>query len=132
MTLPQFAEHYRLKLVLDECGDPSIPGRLAKDSNISDYSDTELAMCWLPDGKKTARTGMWNRTKAKCVAAGMMLHQDGDAEGILVFDPADPVQSKLAIKCVKAKAKRQMTPERCAALSETLIKARKACQERVF
>jgi hypothetical protein len=89
-------------------------------------------MCWLTDGKKTARTGMWNRIKAKCVAAGMMLHQDGDAEGILVFDPADPGQAKLAIKSVKAKAKRQMSPERLAALSATLTKARKACQERVF
>jgi hypothetical protein len=55
-----------------------------------------------------------------------------DAEGMLVFDPADPGQAKLAIKCVKAKAKRQMTPERLAVLSETLVKARKACQERVF
>lgn len=132
MTLPQFAGHYRLKLSHDECGDPIIPGRLGKDSNISDFSDTELAMCWLADGKKTARPGMWNRTKARCLAAGMTLHQDGDAEGIFVFDPADPVQSKLAIKSVKAKVKRQMSPERLAALSESLVKARKACQERVF
>ena len=91
-------------------------------------------MCWLPDGEKTARSGLWNHTKVKCLAAGMTLHQDGDAEGIFVFDPADPGQTKLAIKCVKAKAKakRQMTPERVAALSETLVKARKACQEGVF
>lgn len=54
MTLPQFADHFRLKLVQDECGDPIVSGRLGKDSNISDFSDTELAMCWLPDGKKTA------------------------------------------------------------------------------
>lgn len=132
MTLPQFADHYRLKLAHDECGDPIVSGRLSEDSNISDFSDTELAMCWLPDGKNTARTGMWNRTKAKCLAAGMLLHQDGDAEGIFVFDPVDPGQAKLAIKCVKAKAKRRITPERVAALSETLVKARKACQERVF
>jgi hypothetical protein len=132
MTLPQFADHYRLKLAHDECGDPIVSGRLGKDSNISDFSDTELAMCWLADGKKTAPPGMWNRTKAKCVAAGMTLHQDGDAEGILAFDPADPGQAKLAIKCVKAKVKRQMSPERLAALSETLVKARKACQEGVF
>jgi hypothetical protein len=62
----------------------------------------------------------------------MTLHQDGDGEGILVFDPVDPGQAKLAIKCVKAKAKRQMSHERLAALSETLVKARKACQEGVF
>ncbi len=96
-----------------------MPGRLGKDSNISDFSDTELAMCWLPDGKKTARSGLWKHTRAACFAAGMTLHQDGDAEGILVFDPANPGQAKLAIKNVKAKAKRQMTPERLAALSAT-------------
>lgn len=62
----------------------------------------------------------------------MMLHQDGDAEGILTFNPDIPGQARLAIKCVKAKAKRQMTPERLAALSDTLVKARNTCQERVF
>jgi hypothetical protein len=94
--------------------------------DFADYSDDELTMCWLPDGK---RTGLWNRTRAKCVAAGMRLHQEGDCEGIFVFDPENPKQAKLAIKTVKAKAKRQMTPERRAALSITLIKARKVCQE---
>jgi hypothetical protein len=60
------------------------------------------------------------------------MHQNGDAEGIFVFDPVDPAQAKLAIKSVKAKVKRQVSPERLAALSATLAKARKACQERVF
>jgi hypothetical protein len=87
-------------------------------------------MCWLTNEK---RTGLWNRTKKRCLAAGMKLHQEGDAEGIFVFDPANPAQAKLAIKSVQAKAKRQMTPERKAALSETLAKARffarKPCQE---
>jgi hypothetical protein len=120
MTVHEFADQYQLTIARDLCGDSIIPGRLGKDSNISDFSDTELAMCWLTDGKKTARTGLWTRTKAACIAAGMTLHQDGDAEGILTFDPDIPGQAKLAIKCVQAKAKRQMTPERIAALSETL------------
>jgi hypothetical protein len=122
-----------LTIASDSCGDPTIPGRLEKEPNISEFNDVRnadsLAMCWLTDGNKPARTGLWNRTKVRSLAAGMISHQDGDAEGILTFNPADPAQAKLAIRSVKAKAKRGMTPERRAALSEALVKARKACQE---
>jgi hypothetical protein len=77
MTVSDFANHYRLKLIHDSCGDPIIQGRLGKDSNISEFSirnpdQPELAMCWLTDGRRTG---------------GMRLHQEGDAEGIFVFDP---------------------------------------------
>ena len=132
-TLFTFATKYRLKIATDSSGDTCIPCQLSKDANIGEYGDRELAICWITDGKKAARTGLWNRTKVKCLAAGMTLSQEGDAEGVFVFDPADPVQAKLAIKSVKARVKRQMTPERRAALSETLAKARcvarKPCQE---
>jgi hypothetical protein len=133
MLLSDFAAKYRLKVAADSCGDPIIPCQLSKDSNISDYGDTELAISWITDGNKPSRTGLWNRTKLKCLAAGMRLSQEGDSEGVFVFDPADAVQAKLAIKSVKARAKRKMTPERRAALALTLAKARcvarKACQE---
>jgi hypothetical protein len=51
---------------------------------------------------------------------------------MLTFNPDIPGQATLAIKSIKAKVKRQMTPERLAALSATLFKARKACQKGVF
>ena len=129
MTVHEFSDQYQLTIARDLCGDSIIPGRLGKDSNISDFSDTELAMCWLTDGKKTARTGLWTRTKAACITAGMTLHQDGDAEGIFVFDPADPGQAKLAIKSVKAKVKRQMSPERLAQVRHGMVeKTPKPCR----
>jgi len=129
MSLSDFAAKYRLKIAADSCGNPIIRCQLSKDSNISDYSDTELAICWITDGKKPARTGLWNRTKAKCLAAGMTLSQEGEAEGIFVFDPADPVQAKLAIKSVKARAKRKMTPEALTRLAIVGFKGPKHTQE---
>jgi hypothetical protein len=126
--LTSFANAHRLKLTHDAC-DELVARCKEKDSNISEFSDTELAMCWIPDGRKAARTGSGNRVKSECLAAGMTLHQEGDAEGILTFDPESLEQAKLAIKGVKANVKRRMTPERRNALAKALILARKHCEE---
>jgi hypothetical protein len=131
MTISEFAMKHCLKVVTDSCGALIVPSQLGKDANISDYSDEQndgLAMCWITDGKN-ARTGLWNRTKVKCLAAGMRLHREGDAEGIFVFNPADPVQARLAIKMVKARAKRQMTPQVLARLANVGFKGRKHTEE---
>jgi hypothetical protein len=37
MTVSDFANHYRLKLINDSCDDPIIQGRLGKDANISGF-----------------------------------------------------------------------------------------------
>jgi len=106
MTLSDFATKYRLKLSIDSCGDPFIICQI-DDCNISEFSArddaTKLAMCFITDSHLPPRSGLWNRIKGRCLAAGMKLHQAGDAEGIFVFDPADPVQARLAIKSVRAK-----------------------------
>jgi hypothetical protein len=104
---------------------------LGKDANISEFGvrnpdSSELAMCWLTDGR---RTGLWNATKKKCLAAGMRLHQEGDAEGIFVFDPSNPTQAKLAIKSVQAKTKRKITPESLARLAKLGFNGRKHTEE---
>ena len=105
---------------------------MGKDANISEFNDVrnpdsqELAMCWLTDGR---RTGLWNATKKKCLAAGMRLHQEGDAEGIFTFDPSNPIQAKIAIRSVHAKVKRQMTPESLARLAKVGFNGRKHTEE---
>jgi len=60
------------------------------EADISDFNETELAMCWLTDGKKTVRLVLWKHTKEKCLAAGMTLHQDSNAEGILTLILTSP------------------------------------------
>jgi hypothetical protein len=126
LTIPEFASQHRLKLSHDGCDDPIIQGRIGKDSDVSDYGGRELAMCFLPGSK---RTGLWNRIKVTCLTAGMRLHQEGDGEGIFVFNPADPVQAKLAIKSVQARARRKMTPETLARLAKVGFKGQKHTQE---
>ena len=102
-----------------------------KDANISEFSvrnpdETELAMSWLTDAR---RTGLWNVTKKKCLAAGMRLHQEGDAEGIFVFDPSKQMQAKLAMKSVQAKTKRKITPESLVRLANVGFNGRKHTEE---
>ena len=102
-SIENFADQHRLRITRDACGDPNVQGRLYRDAVISEFDDSHLAMCWLTDGKATARTGLFNRVRHACLAAGMRRHQAGDAEGIFVFDPEDPVQARLAIKSVRAR-----------------------------
>jgi len=54
---------------------------------------------------------MWGAVRKTLQAAGFSLHQNGDAEGSLLFNPEDPEQSKLAISVMGARRKRRMTPE---------------------
>jgi hypothetical protein len=131
MTIIELPNHQRLRLINDSCGESIIQGRLGKDANISEFSlrnpdETESAMCWLTDHR---RTGLWNATKKKCLVAGVRLHQDGDAEGIFVFDPSNPIQAKLAIKSVQAKSKRKMTPGSLVRLANVGFNGRKCTEE---
>jgi hypothetical protein len=47
---------------------------------------------------KTKTGEMWNNRRNACVAVRMELHQAGDREGGLLFDPLNPEQAKLAIQ----------------------------------
>jgi hypothetical protein len=59
----------------------------------------------------------------------MRLHQEGDAEGIFVFDPSNSMQAKLAIRSVQAKAKGKMTPVSLARLAEVGFNGRKHAEK---
>lgn len=124
MTLENFVSKYRLKTVTDTCGETVVASRLYRDANLSEHDHGKLALCWITDGKKPARTGLWNRTRAACLESGMSMHQEGDAEGIFLFNPEDTKQAKLAIKVVKAKIKKTVSPERVAAMTAVLAAAR--------
>jgi hypothetical protein len=43
-------------------------------------------------------TPTWNRRRKSGVAVGMLVSQDGDGEGSLVFDPMNLRQAKAAIE----------------------------------
>jgi hypothetical protein len=119
--LDRFASTHNLKIRRDECGDPIVSG---KHGHIYE-ADGRLGVCLLdnrPSLPTKARTLLNLRRKA--LAAGFTPHQLGEAESILLFDPEDKEQASLAIRLVRAKAKRTLTPERRAALFQQMARVR--------
>jgi len=131
--LENFTQDFRLKLTKDASGDPVVQGRLHRDAVISEFDQTFLALCFLVDGRRGApsRTGMFNNVKRACLAAGMRIRQRGDQEAVFLFDPADRMQGKLAVKSIKARVKKVVGPEVRERLIAGLAKAREAKQPSV-
>lgn len=123
--IQEFATDHRLKVTRDGSGDIEfvIPGRIG-ESLVYEYSGTELGVAFITDGKKAPRTGLYNTFKATCLSAGMTLRQSGDAEGSFSFDPENGVQAKAAIRGIRAKAKRKISPEQAAAGAARLLAVR--------
>jgi hypothetical protein len=126
--IKNFAERYRLKLTKDGSGEDMefvILGKIGQ-SSIYEYSPNELGAAVITDGKKPPRTGWWNNFKAACLEVGMKPRQVGDAEGSFSFDPGNKAQAKVAIKGIRARAKRQISPEQAAANVARLAAARES------
>ena len=113
--IEEFAARHRLKVTRDECNDPVIAGRIYQ-SNIYER-DGRLGVMFVTDGRKSLRAGLYNRFRAACLASGMTQVQSGDGEGAFTFDPDDPAQAKVAIKGIRARVKRKVTPEQLARLA---------------
>lgn len=131
MTIHDFATKYRLKIRRDpDDGTDIIPGRPGF-SHIYEYSDTELGVMYVSYNNvfEPARPRVWNAHSRKALAAGMTLRQNGDAEGAFSFDPANPVQAKLAIRIAGVKAKRRMTEEQKVKTAQLLVAARQRRQD---
>ena len=122
MELQQFAHRYKLKIRLDECRDEVIAGR---KGHIYYHDDEYLGMVFIPDNTKS-----WGYAKKKCELLGMIVWQDGDCEGCVLFNPNDIKQSRLAISLVKAKKKGVASPAKLESLQkarEVLRLARQDC-----
>ena len=113
--IEEFATRHRLKVTRDECNDPVIAGRIYQ-SNIYER-DGRLGVMFVTDGRKPPRTGLYNRFRAACLGSGMTQVQSGDGEGAFTFDPDDPAQAKVAIRGIRARVKRKVTPEQLARLA---------------
>jgi hypothetical protein len=132
--LDKFARSHNLrrKVVKDSCGESLIiigkpPKPRPEDcSHIFEHGEGKLGISLLFN---TART--WTTSKARCLAAGMELYQDGETEGTFLFDPENEAQARVAKKETKArKAKAELTPEehaRRVELGKRLARQRKKC-----
>jgi len=123
-VIEEFATRHRLKVARDECNDPVIAGRIF-ESNIYEHGDGRLGVMFVTDGRKPPRTGLYNRFRAACLGSGITQVQSGDGEGAFTFDPDDPAQAKVAIKGIRARVKRKVTPEQLARLATMRNLARK-------
>jgi len=113
-----FAEKYRLYTKLDTDGTTIVAGKLG---HIYEHSETQLGLLFMPTAP---RARLWSATKAKGTAAGMLLRQNAESEGTMLFDHNNPEQARLAVTLVRARPKRVLTEEQRSALSERLSKAR--------
>jgi hypothetical protein len=130
MTIKDFAARHRLKLTKNGSGEDIefvVQGRIGQ-SSIYEYSDTELAVAFMTDCKKPPRTALYNTFRAACLSAGMTRRQSADAEGSFTFDPENDAQAKVAIRGIRAKAKRRISPAQALAGAARLLAARQASQ----
>ncbi|MFL6437712.1 MAG: hypothetical protein ACJ71Q_09045 [Terriglobales bacterium] len=111
MNIKEFAVQHRLTARKDEDATDIILGKLGQ---IYEFSSQQLGVVFMPPGKPRAR--LWNKTRERCIATGMTLRQNGDAEGALSFDPRNREQAKLAIRVTGVRPKRQLSPEHKAKL----------------
>ena len=124
MTIQTFAEQYRLTTKKDSCGEVVIPGRPRNTARVEnrcqifEHGKQKFGICVLAD-----TVGKWNHRKKTARDAGFTLRQDGETEGILLFDPQNAKQARLAIKLVGAREKRRVTPEQLNRLAEVGFKA---------
>ena len=118
MGLRTFAEKYRLYTKLDTDGTTIVAGKLG---HIYEHSETQLGLLFVPTAP---RARLWSATKAKGTAAGMLLRQNAESEGTMLFDSNSPEQARLAVTLVRARPKRVLTEEQRSALSERLSNAR--------
>jgi len=115
MDIQAFAERYRLK---------TGPGKTVegRTGQIYEYGENRLGVMFAPPsqadkcGKWCPRT--WNKFREAGRALGMIVQQNGDSEGCLLFDPCNREQAKLAIKIAAARPKRQVSARQLANLAK--------------
>ena len=116
--IKQFAQDHRLKTVTDECGESVIRG---KTGHVYQYSDSLLAVMFLPPVHRPRLWGNWKRAaEGLCMA----LVQNGDSEGCLTFDHDNKEQVRLALRIGKIRQRKQLSPERKEQLTALLATAR--------
>jgi len=111
MDIIELAEKRNLKVKKLE-GELIIPGRKVKRNDgsysapnprypldcllgrIFEFSSNRMGLVFMP-----RRPKVWMNMSRKLVAAGFEICQNGDWEGTVTFDPGNPVQVRLAIKC---------------------------------
>jgi len=102
--LEQFACQHRLRLTKDECGDLMV---CAKLGHIYEHGPDVLGVVFSESDRYSNKILLARRRQL--LNAGLKLHQAGDAESILLFDPANTAQAQAVIHAAGARKKRRQT-----------------------
>jgi len=109
----EFVQQNRLRASRETDGTTVIWGQAG--CHLYLYSDSELGLMILSEAEDT-RTRRWSGIRKKCLAAGMILRQNGEDEGAMSFNPNNRQQSRLAIEASGARPKRRLSPKHRAKL----------------
>jgi hypothetical protein len=128
-TLAEYGEQYRIRMKRDECGDSIVGGRFG---HLYEHDAHRLGIVLEapPDKLRSDRTLRARRRRA--IAAGFVVHQEGECEAILLFDPSDRKQALLAIRLIHAKKIRKAAEPtnaqlRSRALFSSRARSRRPC-----
>lgn len=102
--LEQFACEHKLRLRKDECGDMMIPAKLG---HIYEHGAGLFGVVLFESAEVSNKILLARRRQL--LKAGLKLHQAGDAESILLFDPASTAQAQVVIHAAGAQKKRRQT-----------------------
>jgi len=111
MQLKEFADQYRLRVRRSRQDDTDTI--IGKHGEVYDFDEDKLAVMIMPD---PPRRGLWVRSRAKFLALGMTIVQNGDQEGAATFDPTNQEQALAAIQEIRAKRVQKLSPDRRANL----------------
>ena len=101
--ISEFAKRYRLRLGLDELWEKVIPGKLG---DVYEYSPALLGLMFMPD---PARPRIWPAARKCSLRRVSLFGRTATRKGRLAFNPADPVQAKLALRVVKIRVRRVLS-----------------------
>lgn len=125
--LEKFVVEHNLMTKRDSCGEPLIvpgnPRRSEDISHIYQHDDTTLGLVLLYDTPT-----LWNNAKKRLTGLGFMVHQDGETEGTLLFNPENATQVQAAIKTAGLRKHRRISPEHRERLRLNVQKAQLARQ----
>jgi hypothetical protein len=128
-TLAGFTERHSLRVKRDECHDAIVPGKLG---HLYQHDASRFGIVLEASADRTRLNNTLRSRKRRAIAAGFLLHQEGDFESILLFDPADVKHARLAIRLIQAKRIRQAALPtdaqlRARALFSSKVRSRRPC-----
>jgi hypothetical protein len=145
MHIEEFSQQYRVRTRRDECGNTVIPGKLWKAQpkptrsyghQVFEFDDGRfgvLLMFHVDNGHEIGGSGKSARcanARKTLLLAGFTLHQDGDAEGVALFNPENKAQSRLALKLAGVRKRRvvHLTDKQRKAIADRLATGRVIAQ----